>query len=283
MARSWSRQEVEATVTDYLDMFEAELRGEDYNKAAHNRTLRELLDDRSKGAVERKHQNISAILIELGLPYISGYKPLSNYQQLLHDVVEDRLTPRRELRALITSQVEAPANVPSVADILERLVDPPRPGEARSANQAYERPRGRRSARRVDYLALETRNASLGLAGEEFVANFERARLIRDGHEALSDRVEHVAVTQGDGLGFDVLSFDPDGSERFIEVKTTAYGRETPFYATENEVSFSRQEGARYHLYRPFQFRRDARLFTLTGPLEERCHLLPTQYRARVR
>ena len=72
MARSWSREEVEVTVTDYLDMFEAELRGEDYNKAAHNRQLRELLDDRSKGAVERKHQNISAILIELKLPAISG-------------------------------------------------------------------------------------------------------------------------------------------------------------------------------------------------------------------
>lgn len=60
MSSAWSRQEVEATVRDYFDMLALELRGEQYNKAAHNRGLRARLDDRSPGAVERKHQNISA-------------------------------------------------------------------------------------------------------------------------------------------------------------------------------------------------------------------------------
>ena len=75
--RDWSRQEVEATVRDYFDMLASELRGEPFNKAAHNRALRARLDDRTGGAVERKHQNISAVLIGLGFPYINGYKPLS--------------------------------------------------------------------------------------------------------------------------------------------------------------------------------------------------------------
>ena len=63
-------------------MLARELRGETFNKAAHNRALRQHLDDRSRGAVERKHQNVSAVLIALGFPYIDGYKPLGNVQGL---------------------------------------------------------------------------------------------------------------------------------------------------------------------------------------------------------
>ena len=80
---SWSRQEVEATVQDYFDMLATEIRGEPFNKAAHNRILRRKLNGRSRGAVERKHQNISAVLIEMGFPYINGYKPLGNIQECL--------------------------------------------------------------------------------------------------------------------------------------------------------------------------------------------------------
>src|SRR6184192_2167961 len=88
---NWSREEVEAAVADYFDMLAKELRGEPFNKAEHNRVLQRMLDKRSRGSVERKHQNISAILIEAGFPYIDGYKPLGNYQELLQSVVRERL------------------------------------------------------------------------------------------------------------------------------------------------------------------------------------------------
>ena len=88
MSHDWSRQEVEATVRDYFDMLASELRGGlRITKPPATRALRARLDDRSHGAVERKHQNISAVLIELGFPYINGYKPLGNVQNLLRDVV----------------------------------------------------------------------------------------------------------------------------------------------------------------------------------------------------
>ena len=86
----WSREQVEATVADYRTMLLRELRGEPYNKAEHNRNLQRLLAVRSRGAIERKHQNISAVLLyELHLPYIDGYKPLRNVQQLLREAVEE--------------------------------------------------------------------------------------------------------------------------------------------------------------------------------------------------
>jgi hypothetical protein len=104
----WSRIEVEAAVADYLDMLALELRGEPFNKANHNRDLLRVLDGRTRGSIERKHQNISAILIELGYPYIDGYKPLRNYQELLREVVEERLLSAPALDDEIASLVISP-------------------------------------------------------------------------------------------------------------------------------------------------------------------------------
>ena len=35
--------------------------------------------------MEYKHQDISATILDLGLPWIRGYKPTSNYQDALAD------------------------------------------------------------------------------------------------------------------------------------------------------------------------------------------------------
>jgi hypothetical protein len=79
--RGWSFDEVRSTVEDYFAMLEAELADEAFNKAQHRRRLSATLEGRSSGAIERKHQNISAILQQLALPTIDGYKPLGNYQR----------------------------------------------------------------------------------------------------------------------------------------------------------------------------------------------------------
>jgi hypothetical protein len=265
MADDWSRVEVEATVADY-------------NKSEHRRRLSAFLNHRTDGAIERKHQNVSAILIELGFVYISGYKPLRNYQQLLWEVVSDRLARSENLVQVVRAQVTEPAAVPTVENILAALVEPPMPDlDARryQASQVRERPPGRRS---VDYLAMEARNRSLGGAGEEFVLRFEAARLIHAGKERLAAKVERVSETRGDALGFDVLSFEISGEERFIEVKTTAYGSLTPFFVSKNEVAVSRESNDSYHLYRAFHFRRQPRLFMKRGPLDQSFRLEPSQF-----
>jgi hypothetical protein len=122
----------------------------------------------------------------------------------------------------------------------------------------------------------------LGSAGEQFVVRFEIARLLSIGQDRLADRVERISETQGDGAGFDVLSFEESGRERFIEVKTTAYGRETPFFVTRNEVEVSRDHDGQYHLYRLFDFRNRPRLFWKAGALDQSFDLDAVQYRARV-
>jgi hypothetical protein len=88
----WSDDEIAATVDDYFEMLRAELEGRPYVKAEHFRAIGKRLNGRTKGAIEQKHMNISAILQELGRPFINGYKPLKNYQQALKLAVESQVT-----------------------------------------------------------------------------------------------------------------------------------------------------------------------------------------------
>jgi hypothetical protein len=278
--RDWTRVEVEATVADYLQMLELELRDEPFNKAERNRNLRRILDGRSHGAVERKHQNISAILIEEGLPYVAGYKPLRNYQDLLRQVVLEQSARTPELVSLVRAEIERVPAVPTVTDILERLVDRPPERNRKPPTKVHELPPV--YGRRTNYLLLEARNSALGRAGEEFVLNFERAKLLAARQDRLAGKVEHVSTTRGDGLGYDILSFTPDGQETLIEVKTTGFGEYTPFFVTRNELGVSKRESHRFNLYRVFAFRRAPQLFVLPGAVDNSCELEANQYVARV-
>lgn len=273
---SWSEIEVEAIVADYFSMLEKELRGVPYSKTDHRRALRPLLHDRSDGSIERKHQNISAVLMEARFPYIRGYKPLSQYQGLLSDVVLGHLEDDAVLSQLALDFVEATIQPPSIMDVLGMMTTPPAVLEA-ARSALTDQPEVRR-ARRIDYLAREARNRALGANGEALVVTYERARLSSLGQGILADRVEHVSQTQGDGLGYDVLSFFPEGRERFIEVKTTQLGALTPFYLTSSEIAFSAEHFDAYSLYRVYEFGSQPRMFALDGRVDETCRMTPAQF-----
>lgn len=276
---NWSATEVEAAVEDYFAMLHLELTGNKYNKTEHRRSLMEQLNNRSDGSVELKHQNISAVLIEMGIPYINGYKPRYNYQRtLLPDVITDFLTGHPEFQALFQADVEQVPPIPSVEDFLSALEAPPMSDEKKSPSVREIRPVYNPAG--VNYLEREANNQSLGEAGEKFVINFERARLIHAGKDALADRVEQVSVTYGPSAGFDIRSFEENGIDRFIEAKTTKYGKNTPFYITPNELTFSGRNADRYVIYRVFSFRADPRLFQLHGNVQDQCILKPSEYMA---
>jgi hypothetical protein len=89
--KPWTEREIRVIVDAYAEMLELEAVGVPYSKAERNRAVRELLPARSRGSIERKHQNISACLDALGIPWIRGYKPLPNAQEGLRQTVRERL------------------------------------------------------------------------------------------------------------------------------------------------------------------------------------------------
>ena len=261
----WSAAEVSAIVGDYLAMLLAETAGEFFSKAEHRRALLGQLDpSRSPQAVEFKHANISAAMIELGLPYIRGYKPRGNYQAALATEIRRRLDDPGILKGLRTTRPARPAEGLQPAE-----VPPPPPRQ--------------RGGRHIDYGALQEENERRGALGEELVAAFERQRLRGSGRTDLADRVRWVAREDGDGLGYDVLSFSLDGRERHIEVKTTALGAPTPFYISSAELEFARHHPASFALYRVYDVLNSPRFYVLEGDVAAVVDLVPTTYRAQVK
>ena len=113
--KDWTPDEVALVVADYFGMLQKELFGKPYSKTAHRDALRPLLRGRTTGSVEFKHQNISAVLIRMGLPYISGYKPKSNYQALLAKAVDSYLVHHPTyLNQLADAPSSAPDQKPGV-------------------------------------------------------------------------------------------------------------------------------------------------------------------------
>ena len=275
----WTLAEVELLVADYFAMLEAELRGQQVNKAERNRALQALLPGRSKGSIEFKHQNVSAVMVNYDLPYISGYKPRQNYQDLLERVVLERFQADAEFTERVgASEVLAPVEMPQTDFGRLRKLEEEPPEKWTPSGQAQ-----RPQISRVDFVARDAANRRLGRLGEEWALEFEARRLHDvENRPDLSKNIRHLSALDGDGAGYDIASFEGDGRPRLIEVKTTGLGKEFPFYLSANEVKISGQQAERYQLYRLFDFSRNPRLFRLQGALTDICRLEPVQYRARV-
>ena len=112
---------------------------------------------------------------------------------------------------------------------------------------------------RFDFVARDAANRIFGRKGEKFVVEFERRRLHDGGQRGLVTRIEWTAQVRGDGAGYDVQSFNVEGTPRLIEVKTTCLGKYFPFNVTVNEVRCSEERPGEFQLYRVFNFGQDAR------------------------
>lgn len=279
--QDWTREEVTATIVDYFQMLDLESKGITYNKTEHNAKLREQLTSRSKGAVELKHQNISAILHDLGLPWISGYKPARNAQTLLREAVLEYISVNK----LLVTDVLSNLSLSSKSNTHpERWVETFRQiptGLRRTRLEAQEN-RGIRLPRKLDYADIDDRNRKLGYSGEEFALNLELDRLSSGGRADLCAKVRWVSHEDGDGIGYDIISCDFDDSEIYIEVKTTNGGPLTPFLLTRNELDVSKELGTRYRVYRIYNFNTAPRLYVIYGPLSDFVRCEPVAYKAYI-
>jgi hypothetical protein len=262
----WTQAEVKATVDDYLDMLVAEALGPPYSKADHRRALiGQLNPGRTESAIEFKHQNISAAMIDLGLPYIRGYLPRGNYQSALSNEIQRRL----ETEPALLSRIRPEGNCPRLDTGLPLTETPPPSSKSRHG-------------RHIDYGVLQEESRRVGALGEKRVVEYEEQRLRDAGRSDLAEAVRWVAKEDGDGLGYDVLSFEASGEARHIEVKTTAYGAETPFYISSAELDFAHRHAETYTLYRVSQVDDSPQFFMLRGDIAAELDMVPVTYRARL-
>ncbi len=265
----WRNDELDAIVADYFAMLEADLSGRPYVKSRHSKALMAQIG-RTHRSVEFKHQNISAVLDELGMPWIPGYMPKRNYQNAIFDAIDRYLTKHPAILQAV------PPSPPIPAAPTEIFVVPP---SLTMAGERIPEPL-RRLVRKFDPVARDYRNRSLGKAGEAFVANLERRQLTGSGREDLARKVRWVADEDGDGAGYDVLSFDVTGRERLLEVKTTNGSARTPFFVTRDERALATERPGDWRIYRVHLFAKGPRIFTIAPPLEKAVNLQPDTWRA---
>lgn len=274
---NWSDMENDLIVADYFSMLTDELAGRRYNKAEHNRNLLRLLPKRNRSAIEFKHQNISAVMDFLGQQTITGYKSLYSYQASLADAVIRWLDRNPGWCATDHKRVEQRAQNWFAEDSIlwigpapTHLNEPPRVDpEFASA-----------VARKYDVAERDARNRALGKAGEERVLHHEVALLKSVRRDDLAQKVRWSSVQDGDGAGYDILSFEPDGQKRLIEVKTTNGWERTPFHITQNELKVADANRDHWHLVRLWNFAREPRAFSLRPPLQNHLALTPTSFLA---
>ena len=276
MAGDWSDEQNDAIVADYFAMLGDDIAGRPYSKAEHNRLLRAVID-RPRGSIEYKHQNISAVLKGLGEDWIPGYKPAFNFQASLVDAVVRWLQCHPDWLAPAARMAMGPSPAALREETMLWIGPPPTHSNVPPPDEFEQMTI---IARKYDVAERDARNRALGRAGEERVLAHERARLLAAGRTDLANRIRWVSDVDGDGAGYDILSFDTDGSDRLIEVKTTNGWERTPFHITRNELAVAEERRGEWRLVRLWNFAREPKAFELRPPLEAHVSLIATSYQA---
>jgi len=271
-ATAWSDEENDAIVAAWFAMLMDDLAGRPVNKAAQNRALQEQIG-RGRGSIEFKLCNISAAAKAFALPVLRGYQPRFNFQMALAEAISRWLARHPDwnahTRAPDRQEIAEPGQL--FIDVAPTLRNAPPPDELEQMQ---------RIARRFDVAGREERNRALGYAGEKRVLHHERAILRHHGRDDLADRVRWVSQEDGDGAGYDIRSFSPEGRERLIEVKTTNGWVRTPFHISRNELEVSEERHDAWCLFRLHDFARQPRAFELRPPLAAHVALIADSYRA---
>ena len=232
------------------------------------------------------------------VPRMGRYENLSQYYHLC-ELVKQELILDQELLKLHKNRIETDCFFDSNLNILTqdfiyavvRHLDIVEPQERKkisslkvttsnTATALVKKKEVDFTARIVNHQRKNAQNKRLGDLGELWVLQQERKRLVADGRKDLSEKVDHISMNQGDGAGYDILSFDKYGNEILIEVKATTGSLNSPFYITRNELERSICDNEKYRLYRVYHFNVDTQhgqLHIFEGSLTNLC-AVPTQY-----
>lgn len=279
MSGDWTDQQNDAIVSDYFAMLADDIAGLPYSKAEHNRRLQTVIR-RPRGSIEYKHQNISAVLKGLGEDWIPGYKPAFNFQASLIDAVDRWLKRHPDW---LTTTARSETNRPGSGLREEAMLWIGPPPTQSNAPPPDELDQMMAIARKFDVAERDARNRALGRAGEERVLAHERASLLSAGRADLAERIRWVSHLDGDGAGYDIQSFDANGQNRLIEVKTTNGWERTPFHISRNELAVAKERSDQWRLVRLWRFSRDPKAFELRPPLEAHVSLIASSYQASFR
>jgi hypothetical protein len=147
----------------------------------------------------------------------------------------------------------------------------------------YEQSKPKRSISEERFRAIQKTREQIGLAGENWVVNYERKSLNENGYNELADKVSRISQTSI-WAGFDVLSYELNSNEKYIEVKTTALSK-LEFFISSNELEVAKELKSRYWIYFLSEIYGIPKLVRIQNPSAEvgtRLFLMATNYRVQL-
>lgn len=186
--------------------------------------------------------------------------------------VVEELMPAVEDEPLLDESVQL--ELAKDIDFSRVLVD--RPASKKPSNPASAIDEKKESTpRKLNYKKRAEKNDLVGNLGEQFALEYERWRL-REKPE-LAARVKRVS-DEDDTLGYDIDSFNLDGSRRCVEVKGTIGELSTRFYISANELARAKELGSDYVLLRVGKLSTVPICCELKSPLDDALELKPDSY-----
>ncbi len=142
-----------------------------------------------------------------------------------------------------------------------------------------------RTARRIDnWEEINKKRKITGLKGEEIAVVIEQEFFESIGRKDLAEKVRHVSAEDGDGLGYDVLSFFENGKEKYIEVKSTTASLGSSFYLSRNELGFLKEHNEDAFIYRVLISGEVPQIMTYSSPqVLEQNEIIPVQYMVKAK
>ena len=240
----WTDAELEAAVKAYLQMLGQEARGESYSKAEANRLLRaSLLRTRSKGSVDYRMANISAVLKTLGRPIIPGYLPMGNVGARTAERIKGIILKMTEATGMPSSRCEQEPQSPRSQTRAESIVSSQRgsdtqekPQGLEGANTGESCPPARPEDGDVPRIGLDAPGQNMRQMGlrrlllERIVIPPEDISLPIN-HFSISVRLRHVLYNAGykilgnlhNCLYVDIFNLPNCGKKTILELKSLIY------------------------------------------------------------
>ena len=152
-------------------------------------------------------------------------------------------------------------------------------GPQNSSSTKWKKPKGKGG----NYESKSKRNKLIGNRGEKLVIDLEKERLI---HAGKPDLAQKVSLAENDSYGYDIVSYETDGRERNIEVKSTTRGvGDANFYLTSNELDVA-INNPNYFLYIVFEIESlNPKIWPIPNPFSSQnkeIKLEPVSYEVKV-
>lgn len=110
------------------------------------------------------------------------------------------------------------------------------------------KPGTKKSPFKTDYISKAKKSAKTGNKGEALVEKYEKDFLVQQGRRDLANLVKRVSL-EDDSLGYDIESFESDGTPKYIEVKSTITQTSSiRFFLSPNERKIGRSL-PNYYIY----------------------------------